>query len=167
MVWKKVMSKLVKNPASSVAAKAMPGKKKMETARKRANILIVFIISFYGIIMHSMYITVLKSKIHLATLTDAEVGYEGSIAVDKSLMRAAGLVEGEKVAVLNENNANRFETYVIEGKKGQVGLRGPAAKLGKKGDRVIIISYALMDQKEASSFKAKKIFVDAKNNLKS
>ena len=113
-----------------------------------------------------MLITVLKSKIHMATITDTQLNYQGSISVGKELMDAAGLVAGEKVHVLNFNNSNRFETYVIEGTKGQIALRGPAAKLGKKGDKVILIAYGIVDQKEAAAVKPKIVFVNEKNEVK-
>jgi len=108
----------------------------------------------------------MKSKIHLATVTDLLLYYEGSIGIDKELMQAAGLVPHEKVQVLNFNNSQRFETYVIEGQKGEISLRGPAAKLGKKGDKVIIISYGLVDQKEALQVKPKIVLVDERNEPK-
>ena len=84
----------------------------------------------------------------------------------KDLIKAAGLVPGEKVAVLNFNNSNRFETYVIEGQKGEISLRGPAAKLGKKGDKVVIIAYCLMEPEEARKFKPRIVLVNDRNELK-
>ncbi len=90
----------------------------------------------------------------------------GSIAIDKKLLQAAGLVAGEKVAVLNFDNGHRFETYIIEGKAGEIGLRGPAARLGKKGEKVIILSYALMTPSEQKKFKPKIVFVDKFNQIK-
>ncbi|MBU0671669.1 MAG: aspartate 1-decarboxylase [Candidatus Margulisbacteria bacterium] len=113
-----------------------------------------------------MLITVLKSKIHLAKITDTLLYYQGSIGIDKGLMKASGLVAGEKVAVLNFNNSSRFETYVIEGDKGEISLRGPAAKLGKKGDKVIVLAYGQIDQSEAKGFKPKIILVDERNEIK-
>jgi aspartate 1-decarboxylase len=113
-----------------------------------------------------MLITVLKSKIHMATITDLQHYYEGSIGVDKELMEAAGLAPGEKVQVLNFNNSNRFETYVIEGMKGEISLRGPAAKLGKKGDKVIIIAYGLVNREEAKKTKPKIVLVNERNEAK-
>ena len=113
-----------------------------------------------------MLITVLKSKIHIATITDTHLLYEGSIGIDKDLMEAAGLIPGEKVQVLNANNANRFETYAIEGGKGEISLKGPAAKLGKKGDRVIILAYGHVNQEEAKKIKPKIVHVDARNEIK-
>jgi aspartate 1-decarboxylase len=113
-----------------------------------------------------MLLTVMKSKIHLAKITDTHLYYQGSIGIDKELMDAVGLVPGEKVHVLNFNNSSRFETYVIEGEKGEISLRGPAAKLGKKGDKVIIIAYALMEPSEAKNFKPKVVLVDDRNEVK-
>lgn len=113
-----------------------------------------------------MLITVLKSKIHLATITDTQPYYEGSIGIDKDLLEAAGIIPGEKVQVLNSNNSNRFETYAIEGGRGEITLKGPAAKLGKKGDKVIIIAYGLIDQKESKTVKAKIIHVNERNEAK-
>ncbi|MFC1637536.1 aspartate 1-decarboxylase, partial [Candidatus Margulisiibacteriota bacterium] len=107
-----------------------------------------------------MLITIFKSKIHMATISDTQPYYQGSIGIDKDLIKAAGLVPGEKVAVLNFNNTNRFETYVIEGQKGEISLRGPAAKLGKKGDKVVIISYGHIEQEEANKFKPKIVLVN-------
>jgi aspartate 1-decarboxylase len=111
-------------------------------------------------------ITVLKSKIHMATITETQPYYEGSIGIDKDLIKAAGLVPGEKVAVLNSNNSNRFETYVIEGQKGEISLRGPAAKLGKKGDKVVIIAYGHIEQDETRKFKPNIVLVDERNEIK-
>ena len=102
----------------------------------------------------------------MATITSAEIHYVGSIAIDKKLIKAAGLLPGEKVAVLNFDNGQRFETYVIEGGAGEIGLRGPAARLGKKGQKLIILSYGMMTPKEYQKFKAKIVFVDEKNKAK-
>jgi aspartate 1-decarboxylase len=113
-----------------------------------------------------MLLTILKSKLHMATVTSCELYYQGSIAVDPRLLKAAGFYPNEKVAVLNFDNGQRFETYVIEGKAGEVGLRGPAARLGKKGDRVIILSYALMTPQEAKKFKPRVILLNGKNRPK-
>lgn len=113
-----------------------------------------------------MLINILKSKINMATITDTQLYYEGSIGIDKELMQAAGLISGEKVQVLNFNNANRFETYVIEGQPGEISLKGPAGKLGKKGDKVIILAYAMAEQEEAKKIKPKKVFVNEKNEIK-
>ena len=105
-------------------------------------------------------------KIHLARETDTQLYYEGSIGVGKELMEAAGLVAGEKVQVLNFNNSQRFETYVIEGIKGEICLRGPAARLGKKGDKVIIIAYGQAEPKEAKAFTPRVVHVNDRNEIK-
>jgi len=113
-----------------------------------------------------MMITVLKSKIHRATVTGADLNYEGSLSIDKNLMKAAGIMTYEKVQVVNLNNGARFETYVIEGKAGtgEVMLNGPAARLGQVGDLIIIIAYATIHKEEAEKFKPTIIMVDSDNN---
>jgi aspartate 1-decarboxylase len=112
-----------------------------------------------------MQITVMKSKIHRATVTGADLNYEGSISIDKSLLDTAGIMVYEKVQIVNLNNGARFETYVIEGKagSGEVMLNGPAARLGQTGDLIIIIAYALMEKEEAERFRPKVIMVDSEN----
>jgi aspartate 1-decarboxylase len=113
-----------------------------------------------------MLISILKSKIHMATITDTLHNYQGSIAIDPELLDAAGLVPGEKVHVLNSDNGNRFETYTIAGQKGEISLRGPAARLGKKGEKVIVLSYGLAEPKEVKNFKPQIVFVNEKNEIK-
>jgi aspartate 1-decarboxylase len=110
-----------------------------------------------------MLIQVLKSKIHMATITDTLLNYEGSIAIDPTLLDASGLIPGEKVHVLNFDNGNRFETYTIVGNKGEISLRGPAARLGKKGEKVIILSYGLVESEKAIKTKPRIVFVNDKN----
>lgn len=107
----------------------------------------------------------MKSKIHRATVTDANLNYMGSITIDKKLMDLADILPGEKVQIVNNNNGARFETYVIEGEEdsGTVCLNGAAARLCVPGDIVIIISYAMMDDEEAKTYKPKVVFVDEKN----
>ena len=102
-----------------------------------------------------MQIEVLKSKIHRAVITEANLNYVGSITIDEDLMDAANVIENEKVQVVNVNNGERLETYVIKGKRGSgiCCLNGPAARKGMVGDVVVIISYALMDFEEAKKFK--------------
>ncbi|TVR78939.1 MAG: aspartate 1-decarboxylase [Chitinophagaceae bacterium] len=114
-----------------------------------------------------MMIEVFKSKIHRATVTQCELHYVGSITIDEELMDAAHLIENEKVQVVNINNGERFETYVIKGEKGSgvIGLNGAAARLACKGDLVIIISYALMEIEEAKKFKPSAVFPDEDNRL--
>ena len=113
-----------------------------------------------------MQIEVLKSKIHRVTVTGAELHYVGSITIDAALMEAAQLVAGEKVQVVNINNGERLETYVIQGEKnsGEITLNGPAARKVQKGDVVIIISYAHMNPQEAQSFKPVVLFPDTDTN---
>lgn len=114
-----------------------------------------------------MRIEVLKSKIHRVKVTQAELHYVGSITIDESLMDAANLIEGEKVQVVNVNNGERLETYVIKGARnsGTICLNGPAARKASIGDIIIIISYALMEFEEAKSFKPTIIFPDPENKL--
>ena len=107
-----------------------------------------------------MMIEVLKSKLHCVTVTEANLNYMGSITIDEDLMDAAGLVAGEKVQVVDNNNGERFETYVIRGERGSgcICLNGAAARKVLAGDTVIIMSYALMDLDEARSFKPQIVF---------
>jgi aspartate 1-decarboxylase len=109
----------------------------------------------------------LKSKIHRATLTGTELDYEGSIAIDKTLIEAADFLPGEQVHVLNLSNAQRLVTYVIEAPAGSgtMMLNGPAARLGAVGDKVVVLSYVAVDDKEARNFKAKVVHVDEKNRV--
>jgi len=113
-----------------------------------------------------MKIEVLKSKIHRVTVTGADLHYIGSITVDPELLEAARIIPGEKVQVVNINNGERLETYVIAGKRGsgEITLNGPAARKVQKGDVVIIISYACMTPEEASSYRPVIIFPDEKTN---
>jgi aspartate 1-decarboxylase len=113
-----------------------------------------------------MTIEVLRTKIHRITVTEANVDYIGSITLDEDLIDAVGLVEGEKVQVLNVNNGNRLETYVIKGKRGsgEVCLNGPAALRASVGDVVIVISYAQMTVEEARSFRPAIVFPDERTN---
>ena len=113
-----------------------------------------------------MLIEIIKSKIHRVKVTDADLNYVGSITIDRNLIEAANLIIGEKVQVVNVNNGERLETYVIEGEKasGEVTLNGPAARKVQKGDIVIIISYAQINLEEAKSFVPTIIFPDEKTN---
>ncbi len=113
-----------------------------------------------------MQIEVVKSKIHRVKVTGADLNYIGSITIDEILMQSANLIEGEKVSVVNVNNGERFETYVIKGIKnsGDITLNGPAARKVHKGDIIIIISYALMDFEEAKNFKPWLVFPNETNN---
>ena len=114
-----------------------------------------------------MQIEILKSKIHRATVTQADINYVGSITIDEDLMKAANLIEFEKVHVLNINNGERIETYVIKGKKrsGIICLNGAAARKFVPGDITIIASYAMMDFEEAKIFKPRLVFPDKNNRL--
>ena len=105
-------------------------------------------------------IEVLKSKIHCAQVTQANLNYIGSITIDEDLMDAANMIEGEKVQIVNNNNGERFETYIIKGERGTgcICLNGAAARKVVVGDTVIIISYALMDFEEAKTFRPSVIF---------
>ncbi len=113
-----------------------------------------------------MWIEVLKSKIHLVSVTEANLNYVGSISIDENLMDAANIIEGEKVQVVNINNGERMETYVIKGIRGsgQITLNGPAARKVVVGDTVIIMSYAMLDFNEAKTFKPTIIFPDSVTN---
>lgn len=113
-----------------------------------------------------MFIEICKSKIHRVTVTGADLQYVGSITIDEDLMNAANLIENEKVQVVNINNGERFETYVIRGmrKSGNIILNGPAARKVVVGDVVIIVSYASMDFEEAKSFVPSIIFPDTETN---
>lgn len=112
-----------------------------------------------------MYRTMMKSKIHRATVTEANLNYIGSITIDESLMEAADLLENEKVQIVNNNNGARLETYVIPGPRGSgvICLNGAAARLVQPGDNVIIISYAQMSAEELKTHKPTVVFVDANN----
>ena len=114
-----------------------------------------------------MRVEVLKSKIHRVKITQAELHYVGSIAIDEDLMDAANIIEGEKVQIVNVNNGERIETYVIKGERGSgtVCLNGPAARKAQVGDIVIIISYASMKFEKAKKFKPTVIFPTPENKL--
>lgn len=114
-----------------------------------------------------MNIQVVKSKIHRVSVTQADLNYVGSITIDIALMEAANLIEGEKVQIVNVNNGERIETYVIPGDrgKGTICLNGPAARRVAVGDVVIIIGYAFMDFEEAKGFKPTLAFPDTETNL--
>ena len=113
-----------------------------------------------------MYVQILKSKIHCATVTEANLEYVGSITIDKNLIEAAGIFPGERVFIANKNNGERFETYVIKGPRlsGAICLNGAAARKVQVGDVVIIVSYARMDFQEAKTFKPWVIFPDTDTN---
>jgi aspartate 1-decarboxylase len=114
-----------------------------------------------------MFRTMLKSKIHRATVTQCDLHYVGSLTIDAELMDEADLLEGELVHLVDINNGSRLETYVIEGPRGSgiIGVNGAAARLVQRGDTVIIIAYATVDNAEAQAMKPKIVFVDAANKV--
>ena len=114
-----------------------------------------------------MNIQVLKSKIHRVTVTGADLNYVGSITIDEVLMEAANIIEGEKVQIVNNNNGERIETYVIKGVRnsGKIELNGAAARRVQPGDIIIIFSYATMDFEEAKKFKPWIVFPDTDSNM--
>lgn len=113
-----------------------------------------------------MQIQVVKSKIHRVKVTGADLNYIGSITIDEALMEASNLVEGEKVAIVNINNGERLETYVIKGNRnsGEITLNGPAARKVQKGDIIIVISYGIIDFEEAKTFKPSLVFPNENDN---
>ncbi len=114
-----------------------------------------------------MFIEILKSKIHKVKVTEANLQYVGSITIDEALMEAADIVENEKVQIVNVNNGERLETYVIKGKRnsGVIGLNGPAARKAQIGDVVIIISYASIEKEQVSNYKPILVFPDTNSNM--
>ncbi len=114
-----------------------------------------------------MMVEIFKSKIHRVKVTGAELDYIGSITIDADLVDAANMIEGEKVQIVNVNNGERIETYIIKGKRGsgEITLNGPAARRVQKGDVIIIISYTWMDMAEAKNFKPTIVFPDTETNL--
>lgn len=113
-----------------------------------------------------MYIEVVKSKIHRVTVTEANLNYIGSITIDEDLLDAANLIENEKVQIVNNNNGERLETYIIKGERGSgvICLNGAAARRVQPGDVVIIMSYAMMDFEKAKTFKPAVVFPDTATN---
>jgi len=114
-----------------------------------------------------MFLQVFKSKIHRAVVTEANLNYVGSITIDAALMEASGIIEGERVQIVNNNNGERLETYVIRGEPhtGQICLNGAAARTAQIGDVIIIIAYAWLTPEEAKDFKPKTVFPDSNNML--
>jgi aspartate 1-decarboxylase len=114
-----------------------------------------------------MQIEILKSKVHRATITEANLEYVGSLTLDEDLMDAANMIENEKISVVNANNGERIETYLIKGKRGSgvCCLNGPAARKGMTGDIVIIISYCTLPFEEAKQFKPSIVFPDKNNKI--
>ncbi len=113
-----------------------------------------------------MLVTLLKSKIHRATITDCSLHYEGSISLPANLTGPAGMYEHEKVLIANVANGHRFETYVIPGDEGEIRLNGAAAHLGKPGDKIIIMAWTTMEEEEAKNFHPKVVLVDNHNKPK-
>jgi aspartate 1-decarboxylase len=113
-----------------------------------------------------MFVHIVKSKIHRVSVTEANLNYIGSITIDEDLMDAANIIANEKVTIVNNNNGERFETYVIPGKRssGVICLNGAAARLVQPGDIVIIMAYAMMEMEEARSFKPAVVFPDTATN---
>ncbi len=114
-----------------------------------------------------MFIHICKSKINHLTVTQAELWYEGSITIDADLLKAADILPGEKVHVLNINNGERFETYTIAGEPGSgvVCLNGPAARLGVVGDQLVVLTYAMVDREEARTHQIKVVKIDQANKI--
>lgn len=114
-----------------------------------------------------MLIEFLFSKIHRATVTDANLNYVGSITIDETLLKAANLKEWQKVEILNINNGERFQTYIIKGKagSGEICINGAAARKAQIGDKIIVVSYALLDENEQKGFEPTVVLVDDKNNI--
>ena len=115
-----------------------------------------------------MFRTMLGGKIHRATVTEADLNYVGSITIDQDLLDAAGILVNEKVAIVNNNNGERFETYTIPGERGSgvVCLNGAAARLVQKGDIVIIMSYVMLSEPEISAHQPKVVLVDEHNKIR-
>ena len=113
-----------------------------------------------------MFIEVVKSKIHRVTVTEANLNYIGSITIDEDLLDAANLIANEKVSIVNNNNGERFETYIIKGERGSgvVCLNGAAARKAQPGDIIIVMSYAMMDFEESKTFKPSVLFPDTATN---
>ncbi len=114
-----------------------------------------------------MLITMLQSKIHRATVTDANLDYVGSITIDRELLEASGMRVGQKVDIVDVNNGERFSTYIIPGERGkrEICLNGAAARKVHRGDKIIIIAYAQMEEKEAESFRPRIVIVDDDNTI--
>lgn len=114
-----------------------------------------------------MYIEMMTGKIHRATVTDANLNYMGSITIDSTLIKAAGMLPNQKVQVVNNNNGTRLETYIIEGKadSGIICLNGAAARCAQKGDIIIVIAYGIMESTEAKKLEPKVVFVDRQNRI--
>jgi aspartate 1-decarboxylase len=139
----------------------------MTAKGRRLNFPLPEIVTFVPPNKKTMDIEILKSKVHRATITEANLNYVGSLTLDEDLMDAANMIENEKVQIVNVNNGSRIETYLIKGKRGSgtCCLNGPAARQGAVGDIVIVISYAHMDFEEAKQFKPRIVFPREGNKL--
>ncbi|MBV6492364.1 MAG: Aspartate 1-decarboxylase [Turneriella sp.] len=115
-----------------------------------------------------MDVTVLRAKLHRAEITDANLHYEGSLTLDEDFLEASGILEHEKVQIVNVNNGARLETYIIKGRRGskEVCLNGAAARLGHKGDKIIVIAYAQMPLEEAKTFQPKIVLLEDGNKIR-
>ncbi len=113
-----------------------------------------------------MFIHLFRAKLHRVTVTEANLNYMGSITIDENLLDASGMLPNEKVQIVNVNNGERFETYIIKGERGsgQICLNGPAARLVQLGDKIIIIAYAMMTLEESKNFAPTVVYVDESNN---
>jgi len=108
---------------------------------------------------------ILRAKIHIATVTESNLSYEGSITVDEMILKKAGILPYEQVMISNLNNGERFETYAIPGKRGEICLNGPTARKGIVGDRIIIFCYSYLQDNKAIGFKPKIVFLDERNTI--
>ncbi len=108
---------------------------------------------------------ILRAKIHIATVTESNLSYEGSITVDESILKKAGILPYEQVMISNLNNGERFETYVIPGKKGEICLNGPTARKGIVGDKIIIFCYSYVEDSKLKEFKPKIVLLNEKNKI--
>ena len=108
---------------------------------------------------------ILRAKIHIATITESNLSYEGSITIDKAILKKAGILPYEQVMVSNLNNGERFVTYVISGKEGEICLNGPTARKGIVGDKVIIFCYSYVEDNKLKRFKPKIVLLDEKNKI--
>jgi aspartate 1-decarboxylase len=108
---------------------------------------------------------ILRAKIHIATVTESNLSYEGSITIDETILKKAGILPYEQVMISNLNNGERFETYAIPGKRGEICLNGPTARKGVVGDRVIIFCYSYLQDNKAKGFKPKIVFLDERNTI--
>ena len=107
----------------------------------------------------------LVSKVHRATVTEANLNYEGSLSLCTELMEASGILTGQKVDVVNINNGARFQTYIIDGTKGQCCLNGAAARMGEIGDKVILMGYGMLSDTELADYTPRRVLVDGENNI--